>query len=277
MKNETVSKILSALDGRCSKSRFVSNVIEIYPKERTHTFDDEIRKEIDEDVKEFIETSIKKGGIAFDFYQNMKDAKLEIDEDGYYCFNAYRYKPDDDDIKRVSVMAASVFEVLQKLSNKYSDDYIAEIYADGDQRRLNDFLKDVNEIIQEYSETVDFSPVDYEFLRNATFGVFVHQRKDPYALDKYGYKGWIEYYFDRLEPKSRRYENLDLEGIWIVSCNACKLDTRMNRLLKLMKIGAPSVLIRNEMCMIVKSLYFFMISPVGCTDYFDEHYGLAKR
>lgn len=248
-----------------------------------------VKSYLDEN-RDFYTQATEEGGFACEFYNRvMSYIKDKTNDDGSIRLSSLVYVNDDMDIRHVCTLAQMILNALIYLSNTFTDNDVKTIYDSHDQSRIDDFIDKLWSLSKEMfyktmktcgydkDNTDMYFSCDLEDYLVLTKGAFIYQRMEPEALSKYGYTCWASYYFDRLKPEMFKfkylYNKMSSKDQWIIMYHVQGFDSRINRMMKLIKTNAPDILLSNAPGLAFEKLFFFFTDPIGRTEYFKDYYG----
>ena len=231
------------------------------------------------DVSHFIMEDTDLGGHAHKIYVQVRHwlvfRGLDVGED--LVLGAQVYKNDDLMIRRACTILSGVYRCLQRLCDEFSDEYVAKLCEDYDKESVRAFIKRVRELVwDEVPEELDmyFVERDFEIYSNVASGAFIHRRCWPDALEQLGMNTWYEFYLGHFSPELFRFKDITENELKVITLNAVRFDSSMNRYLRLVQNGAHESLLINEIGMAFEWLYFFVVDPIDKTADFKEFYRL---
>lgn len=228
--------------------------------------DREIRKQEErEELSKRLDKEFEPGGVIERTFSDIEAAKRVM-------LGGERYKGiclEDDHIlnKQIVVAAAQSVEILRGLKEKYKDDDIIRAKSKeraGDKEELLHMDEDIIRYIEDH---------DISGLGDRANSVYVRWLFQTFITYPYGgrsmnwWNNWLSH-----------NENFKEHPVWqrvAASYGAKRASVRVHRCLRLVDLGAPSIILQNEMRMLTEYLMLMLANKVSYTDDFGEIFGYS--
>ena len=208
----------------------------------------------------------------------------EADE---FVLNGYVYRNDDETMRRVASLTGLTVDLLSAFKEKVGTDRIRESFEAQDADMCRKIAEDCHELTKEIMPVE--GPViftDQRVVSAAAYGAFSHPVELDYALvapdddndvtpeDYLMQRSFI--YAEKFIRYWKKFKRASYEQRYIGSVNLNRLDNRLNRLYRLIELGAPTVISDKEYGMVLEQMWYFLNEPLREADDFAEFYRLDK-
>lgn len=234
--------------------------------------EEEIRREIV--LSETEEGS--RGGIFYDAVENWLNTQYEDDakttlrlrkENGELNIRGYRFKDNQNEIRKSCYMSNMVEKTLEAVYQKYSKEEIEKDVNDKDKA----LTEGIVEIIKANTESKALVPSERILLCQLILDIVVAKAAPIESADEA-----VAYYAIGVIPKYPKYADLSSAQKYVVIVNMIQLENRAHRLLRLKELHAPDPIVKNERGLLFESIHYFFGKSTGEAEGFMTMYGLDK-
>ncbi len=235
--------------------------------------DREDKIEQSERKKEYEEKETKKLDDAIEHLTpeiyGTKDGWMDFARDLSGNYMAVRFKMNDMTRKRIVIAAAQAINFMNHFCEKYSDEEIVEAYS-ASRRGENEKLTEIYEYIIRYIVDNDASGYARHPKTRYVRWLIRSFINKPFPIGKHhgSREDWLRAYKSIFNVMKLQM----WEKISIVEMSHCAT-SRMMRITKLLEIGAPEIIMRNEMRLLCEYLLHIIGEPIEPTEQFADVFG----